>query len=244
RSPQRGACEHSPWRAFLRRLPADGLDQPGRYAAFFIGRIHNFWSYLNAYLRHVSPAGVPDHSPIRLSQRPAGVPRRYNGQSGPPAFCVLSPGRIFAMWGETWDHLGHHDSDPRDVPTQTRLSGSYAQMFDGDGRMLGGDRRRKRSMPEYTNGNLIPEPVGGTCVDLRADNDAPGAHRRYQLMLRTLNRTGRPGPTHVVTTYARGVEPHDVVVTWSAGRGLVFEARVRLSSPSDVGPGLYVTPLK
>jgi hypothetical protein len=29
--------------AFLSRLTAVGLDQPGRYAAFLLTRIHNFW---------------------------------------------------------------------------------------------------------------------------------------------------------------------------------------------------------
>lgn len=41
-SPTR-ACEHLTRPAFLSRLRAVGLDQPGRYAAFLITRIHNFW---------------------------------------------------------------------------------------------------------------------------------------------------------------------------------------------------------
>jgi acetoin utilization deacetylase AcuC-like enzyme len=36
-----GACEHLPWRAFLSRPQAVSLDQPGRYAAFLLTRIHN-----------------------------------------------------------------------------------------------------------------------------------------------------------------------------------------------------------
>jgi len=33
--------EHLPWRAFLLRLTAVGLDQPGRYAAVLFRPVHN-----------------------------------------------------------------------------------------------------------------------------------------------------------------------------------------------------------
>jgi hypothetical protein len=40
---RQGACDHRSWRAFLPAITGFGLQQPGRYGAFLLRRIHNSW---------------------------------------------------------------------------------------------------------------------------------------------------------------------------------------------------------